>query len=95
MNSDTKEAPTVSAPADAGGLAMLLPAHLTDNFEKANRWIQETYAMNPGVPSLVRLWLACSTSSQIRKEFELAVLDVTKPGIKPHENGEFDDDCLL
>ncbi|MGH7945599.1 MAG: hypothetical protein ACREF9_11385 [Opitutaceae bacterium] len=65
-----------------------------DNFEKANRQIQEFYAMSPGAPMLVALWLACSTSSQIRKEFELAVLDINKRSIEPHANGEIDEDCL-
>ena len=56
-------------------LVKVLPPHLRENFEKAERQIQADYAMSPGVTGLVRLWLACDTSAQIRREFELAVLD--------------------
>lgn len=89
MSTETKEAP----PA-VEGMSIVLPPHLAENFEKASRQIEDSYGKTPGVSALVRLWLASSTSSQIRKEFELAVLDISKRGIVPNKNGEFDDDCL-
>ncbi len=60
------------------GLALVLPPHLLRNFEKADRQIQETYGVTPGVPLLIRLWLTCGRASHIRREFELAALG--KPG---------------
>jgi hypothetical protein len=84
----------VKAPNEVEDLVKGLPAHLRENFEKADLQLREFYGMSPGVTSLVRLWLACSTSSQIRREFELAVLDIKKRGLNPNENGGFDEDRL-
>ena len=75
-------------------LAQYLPPHLREKFESVDRQIQEAYGLTPGVTRLIRLWLACGTAGQIRREFELAVLDVSRRGIEPHANGEFDEDCL-
>ena len=88
MNMEIKES------EEAADLAQLLPAHLREKFERADRQIQETYGITPGVSRLARLWLACGTCAQIRREFEVAVLDVNRSGIQPHANGEFDEDCL-
>lgn len=92
MNIETKE--PVSARSAEDGVSLVLPREVMENFQKAHRQIQEFYAMSPGTPMLVALWLACGTSSQIRKEFELAVLDISKRGIEPRPNGEIDEDCL-
>ena len=40
------------------GLPLVLPAHLTANFEKADRQLLESYGSSPGVAGLVRLWVA-------------------------------------
>lgn len=85
---------SVAAKPDENGVSVVLPREVMENFEKAHRQIQEFYAMSPGTPMLVALWLACGTASQIRKEFELAVLDISKRGIEPGPNGEIDEDCL-
>ena len=74
------------------GLPVILPLHLTENFEKADTQLRELYGIAPGVSTLVRLWLACGTSSQIRREFELAVLDIKKRAIQPNAEGQFDED---
>jgi hypothetical protein len=71
---------------EAEGLPIVLPPHLLASFEKADRQIHETYGVTPGVPLLVRLWLACGKTSQIRREFELAAIGKTTRGY------EFDDD---
>ena len=92
--STTKDAPNPPL-TEAEEVSLLVPRQLLDNFERANQQIQQSYDMNPGVPMLARLWLASCTSSQIRAEFELAALDVTRRDIEPHPNGEYDDDCLL
>ena len=85
---ETNEPPTLE------GLPLVLPAHLTANFEKADRQLLESYGSSPGVTALVRLWVACGTSKEIQREFELAVLEVNGRTIEPHANGEFDEDCL-
>ena len=82
------------APDVVEELVQNLPAHLRENFEKVDREIQEQYGITPGVTRLVRLWLACGTRALIRREFEFAVLDVTRRGIEPHPSGEYDEDCL-
>ena len=62
----TTEAPTLE------GLPLVLPPHLTANFDKADSLIKEFYGQSPGVPALVRLWVACGTSGRIQREFERA-----------------------
>ena len=94
MSTETKET-RPSEPAESNEVPLMVPRHLLENFERANQQIQQHYDMNPGVPVLARLWLASCTSSQIRVEFELAALDVTRRDIEPHPTGEFDDDCLV
>jgi hypothetical protein len=84
----------VKAPDEVEELVKVLPTHLRENFEKADLQLREFYGMSPGVTALVRLWLACGTSSQVRREFELAVLDIKKCGLNPNENGGFDEDRL-
>jgi hypothetical protein len=87
MNTEIKEPIAVE-----DGVPILLPPHLTENFEKAESEIRKFYGLSPGVTSLVRLWLGCGTSSQIRKAFELIVLDIKKPGRSPNEENYFDAD---
>lgn len=72
-------------------LVSALPPHLRENFEKANRSIQENYKINPGVAVLIRMWLACGRPSQIAKEFEYAVLDIRRRDVNPLKGG-FDAD---
>jgi hypothetical protein len=88
----------MTAPLQAGdevdAFVQALPAHLRENFEKADRQIVERYGMSPGVTALIRLWLACSTAAQIRCEFEQAVLDIRGLDIEPNAEGRYDDDCL-
>lgn len=92
MTLGTKDAPAATGPAiEVDGLTLVLPAHLLENFETAHRQIQTYYGLSPGVPALVRLWLACGTSTRIRLEFERAALDITKRGLNPHEEDYFDD----
>jgi hypothetical protein len=85
---ETKESATLE------GLPLVLPPHLTANFEKVDGQLREFYGTSPGVPALVRFWVACSTASRIRKEFELAVLDIKKSNPTPNEEGHFDEDSL-
>lgn len=91
MTPETKDAPAVAASPELEELVRLLPPHLTENFEKAHRQIQDYYGLSPGITALIRLWLACGTSTRIRMEFEHAVLDITKRGLNPHEEDYFDD----
>jgi hypothetical protein len=76
------------------GLPVVLPPHLTQNFEKADRLLLEAYGSGPGVTALVRLWLACGTSRGIQREFERAVLDIRRKTLNPPEDRIFDEDCL-
>jgi hypothetical protein len=81
-------------PLTLEGLPVVLPAHLTANFEKADRQLLESFGSSPGVTALVRLWVACGTSREIQREFERAVLDIRRKTINPPESGVFDEDCL-
>ena len=76
------------------GLPIVLPSHLTANFEKADQRIVESYGGSPGVAALIRLWIACGTSREIQREFERAVLDIRRKTLNPPESGNFDEDCL-
>ena len=84
----------LKAPPEVDDLLVALPPHLTENFEKTDRQLRNLYGQSPGVPTLVRLWVACATSSRIRKEFERAVLDIGKRNLNANEEGDFDEDCL-
>lgn len=84
----------LSPDPDIAELVRQLPAHLRENFEKAEAQLIELYGASPGVTALIRLWLACGTSSQIRVEFERAVLDIKRRDLSPNEEGDFDEDCL-
>jgi hypothetical protein len=84
----------IKEPDEIAELVQALPPHLREKFERADRDIQQAYGVTPGPTRLVRLWLACGTCAQIRREFELAVLDVDRRAIQPHPNGDFDEDCL-
>ena len=75
-------------------LVQALPQNLRENFEKAEGRIKELYGLSPGVPALVRLWIACGTSWRIQREFEYAVLEITRKTINPNDEGTFDEDCL-
>lgn len=66
---------TAEAPESAG-LEMVLPPRLLAAFERAERQLEEAYGVAPGVPALIRLWLACATTTIVRREFESAVLQV-------------------
>ncbi len=70
-----------------------LPAHLRENFARADAQIQESYGVSPGIPALVRLWLACGTSWRIRREFENAVLEISGK-TRTSTSDEFDGDDL-
>lgn len=83
---------TETIPVEVEGLTIVLPPHLTENFEKAQRQIAEFYGMSPSVEALLRLWIACGTSARIRREFERAALDITKRRLNPFEETYLDDD---
>jgi hypothetical protein len=71
-----------------------LPAHLTDNFEKAERNIRSTYGKSPPMADLLRMWLATATSWDIQVEFEQTMMSI-KPGTaQPNKEGNFDEDSF-
>jgi len=76
----------------ADGVSMLLPPHLLVSFEKADRQLTEAYGESPGVEALVRMWLACATSSIVRCEFEYSALNIETRIIPFNEGGESDGD---
>jgi hypothetical protein len=84
----------INIPDEVADLVKVLPPHLRANFEKAEARIKEKYGLSPGVPALMRLWIACGTSWRIEREFECAVLEITRKTINPDLEGLFDDDCL-
>lgn len=87
------EAPT--AVEEAEGVPMVIPPHLAARFEEADQQIKTAYGITPGVPALVRLWLACGNAAQIRQEFEEAALGITKPGFEFENDGDSEDDDEL
>lgn len=86
--------PELKTPDEVDELVKGLPPHLRENFEKADRQLREFYGLSPGVTALVRLWLASGTSSLIRKEFEVAVLDIKRSGFRSDGKEEIDEDLL-
>lgn len=82
----------LETPPKVEGLAIVLPPHLTENFEKARSQIVEYYGLSPDLPALVRLWMACATSWKIRGEFERAVLDIQNQNINPAKDDFLDEE---
>ena len=91
MSVATKEAPVIPT---TEGLEMLIPPRLLVRFEAVQRELKSSYGYAPDLPSLIRFWLACSTISQIRKEFEAAVLSTNENVIPSDDEGEPDGDDL-
>ena len=79
-------------PLEIAGTPML--AHLTANFEKAERNIRETYGMSPSMPDLMRMWVASATSWDIQVEFERTVLSLKRGTAQPNKEGNFDEDSF-
>jgi hypothetical protein len=71
-----------------------LPAHLVENFEKAERNIRDTYGKSPPMSELVRMWLATATSWEIRAEFERTVMSIKRSTAQPNKDGIFDEDSF-
>jgi hypothetical protein len=83
----------LKSPPEVGGLPVVVPPHLMEPFEEADRRLRELHGQSPGVMTLVRLWLACSSASRIRQEFEEAVMDIYKGEHNSDEKGDFHADC--
>jgi hypothetical protein len=80
--------------ASADSLVELLPLHLRENFQKAERNIREAYGKSPCADDLLRVWIACATSWSIQAQFEQAVLDIKKTSVEPNAEGQFDEDSF-
>jgi hypothetical protein len=72
------------------GVPVRLPRNLLMKFEEAADQIQRFYGRSPDAQMLVRLWLASTSPSVIRREFEAAVLGITKPGFEFENDGDED-----
>lgn len=90
MSSATSE--VTPSPVEVDGIPLVIPPHLAARFEEAEEQIKTAYGVTPGVPMLVRLWLACGNPAGIRREFEMAVLGITKPGFEFENDGNSDHD---
>jgi hypothetical protein len=71
-----------------------LPAHLLENFEKAERNLRDLYGKSPSVSDLLRLWVATATSWEIQAEFERTVLSLKRGTAQPNQEGVFDEDSF-
>lgn len=89
MNTPTKEAPAVEEEVE-----IVIPRRLLERFEGVRRDLVAAYGHSPDVISLMRFWLTCSTVSQVRKEFEAAVLHTNEDVIPDLEEHEDDGDDL-
>lgn len=88
MNATSDPPPLV----DVDGMPLVIPRHLLSHFAEAAAQIQRFYGLNPDVPILVRLWLASTSPLLIRREFESAVLGITKAGFEFEHDGDSDGD---
>ena len=88
MNTATTNATAGEEPV----IDLPIPPRLLASFEKAERDIEQAYGLTPGADSLARLWLACATASQIRKEFESAVLEINGAVLALDGSAESDGD---
>ncbi len=72
----------------------VLPPHLLENFQKAERKIRETYGKSPPAAELLRLWVAAATSWDIQAEFERTVMSIKRSTAQPNKEGIFDEDSF-
>src|ERR1700677_177320 len=71
-------APSTMSTVTSAALATSLeiPAHLRENFEKAEARLRKSYGESPPVHDLMRLWLACASSWDIERQFEEGLLEI-------------------
>lgn len=81
MKTDANRSPGV--PITIDGQTVLLPPDLMRPFEEAERQLEQAYGIKPGVTALLRLWLACGTSSQIRIAYERTRRRAQRPEGRP------------
>jgi hypothetical protein len=86
MTPETKE------PDVLEDLVSALPPHLRENFEEAERHLQEVYQISPGIAVLVRMWIAAGEPPQIAGLIERSVMDIKRRGLSPNREGYFDED---
>ena len=86
MTPETKE------PDVLEDLVSALPPHLRENFEAAERHLQEVYQISPGIAVLVRMWISSGDPPQIAGLFERSVMDIKRRGLSPNREGYFDED---
>jgi len=84
--------PETKAPAAI--YPVVLPPHLLENFEKAERNIREIYGKSPSPLDLARLWLATATSWEIQTEFERTVMSIKRSAAQPNKDGLSDEDSF-
>ena len=73
---------------------LALPPNLTENFEKAERNLRETYGKSPPAADLLRMWIASATSWRITAEFERTVMSIKHSSAQPNDGGLFDEDSF-
>ena len=85
MNAATSAPPAVS---------LEIPAHLRENFEKAEARLKKSYGESPSVHDLMRLWLACASSWDIERQFEEGVLEIKGSTLRRTDEGHYDEQAL-
>jgi hypothetical protein len=83
---------TVTSAAPATSLE--IPAHLRENFEKAEARLRKAYGESPPVHDLMRLWLACASSWDIERQFEEGVLEIKGSTLRRTDEGDYDEQAL-
>ena len=83
---------TVTSAAPATSLE--IPAHLRENFEKAEARLRKSYGESPPVHDLMRLWLACASSWDIERQFEEGVLEIKGSTLRRTDEGGYDEQAL-
>ena len=84
---------TVTSAAPAASLE--IPAHLRENFEKAEARLRKSYGESPPVHDLMRLWLACASSWDIERQFEEGVLEIKGSTLRRTDEGDYDEQALI
>jgi hypothetical protein len=80
--------------ADTVAVVLEVPAHLAENFEKAEAFLLKEYGVSPPVQDLMRIWLACANSWDVVTEFESAVRDLKRGTLSADKEGRFNEHTL-
>jgi hypothetical protein len=83
----------LKSPVEVEGLTVAIPPRLMEKFERAERELRERYGQSPGLSALILMWVGRGSASDVKREFERAVIEIKRINLTPTEEVALDEDC--